>query len=210
LGSEEFDAGKLSITDFETLLLRLRVARLGPVLLLGFSCPHCGTVAEVSFKASDLIDAAQPRRPASVTEDPTRSGWFRIAGAGFRLPTARDQIEVAGHPHPNQRLAELCLDESARAPALRAKIERAMEAMAPLLSRDVTGSCPACAASLRLFLSIPEIVVRELRRATAGVLEEIDLIARTYHWPETVILSLPGERRRTYADLIRRTLPRAA
>jgi hypothetical protein len=210
LGGKGFDAGALPVTDFEALLLRQRVARLGPNLSLGFTCPQCRVIAEISFGAFDLIQAAQPRRPASVADDPARPGWFRLAEAGFRLPTARDQVEAAAHPHPERRLAELCLDEAARAPRLRAKIERATEAMAPLLSREIVGSCPACSAPVRAFLSVPGIVVRELKRIAAAVYDEIDLIARAYHWPESIILSLPSGRRRAYAELIRRAPPRAA
>jgi hypothetical protein len=210
LGGEGFDAGRLQVTDFEMLLLNLRVARLGSALLLGFACPQCRAACEISFAAPDLIEAARPRRPASVMDDSTRPGWFCIASAAFRLPTARDQLEVARYPHPERRLAEICLNEAARTLPLRAKVERIMEAMAPLLSREIAGSCPSCAATVRLFLSIPEIVVRELKRAAATVYEEIDLIARAYHWPEPVILSLPSRRRRAYADLLRRSLSRAA
>jgi hypothetical protein len=210
LGGEGFDAGTLPVTDFETLLLNLRVARFGPTLSLAFTCPRCRTVAEIAFRAADLIEAAQPRRPAAVTEDADCPGWYRLAEAGFRLPTARDQADAAAHPRPERRLAELCLDAPARAPRARARTERAMEAMAPLLSREIDGTCPGCEAPVRMFLSIPEIVVRELRRAAATVYEEIDLIARAYHWPEADILSLPAGRRRAYAELIRRSPPRAA
>jgi len=119
LGDEGFEAGALPVTDFETLLLNLRVARLGPAMSLGFTCARCRAVAEIAFMASDLIEATQPRRPASVSDDPARPGWFRVAEAGFRLPTARDQVEAAAHPHPERRLAELCLDDAARTPRLR-------------------------------------------------------------------------------------------
>jgi len=210
LGDEGFEAGALPVTDFETLLLNLRVARLGPAMSLGFTCARCRAVAEIAFMASDLIEATQPRRPASVSDDPARPGWFRVAEAGFRLPTARDQVEAAAHPHPERRLAELCLDDAARTPRLRGKVAHAMEAMAPLLSREIAGSCPTCEAPVRAFLSVPDIVVRELKRAAAAIYEEIDLIARAYHWPESVILSLPAGRTRAYADLIRRAPPRAA
>lgn len=210
LGGEGFDAGALLVTDFETLLLNLRVARLGPAMSLGFTCAHCRAVAEIAFKTSELIEATQPRRPPSVSDDPARPGWFRIAEAGFRLPTARDQVDAAAYPHPEHRLAELCLDDTARRARLRAKVERAMEAMAPLLSREIAGSCPTCDAPVRAFLCVPEIVVRELKRAAATIYEEIDLIARAYHWPELVILALPAGRTRAYAELIRRAPPRAA
>jgi hypothetical protein len=210
LGGDGFDAGALPVADFETLLLELRVARFGPTMSLAFTCPVCREVAEIAFKASDLIEDTAPRRPVAVAPDAASPGWFRVAGAGFRLPTARDQADAAAHPQPECRLAELCLDETGRRPRLRAKAERAMEAMAPLLSREITGSCPTCAAPVRSFLKVPEIVVRELRRAAAAVYEEIDLIARAYHWQQSVILRLPAARRRAYAELIRRAPPRAA
>ena len=209
LGGDDFDAGVLPITDFETLLLDLRVARFGPTMSLAFTCPRCRAVAEIVFRVADLIEAAEPRRPPSVTEDPACPGWYRLADAGFRLPTARDQADAIAHPQPERRLAEVCLDAAARAPRMRAKAERAMEAMAPLLSREIEGSCPGCDAAVHAYLSVPEIVVREFRRAAATVYEELDLIARAYHWPESVILSLPAGRRRAYAELIRRAPPRA-
>jgi hypothetical protein len=210
LGGDGFDAGALSVTDFETLLLHARAARLGPAMALAVSCPHCRTRAEIVFKIADLIEAAEPRRPRSVADDEARPGWFRIAGTGFRLPTARDQLDAAGHRRPERRLAELCLDAAARAPGLRGRIERAMEAMAPLLSREIEARCPACDGAVRALLSVPEIVVRELKRAAAAVYEEIDLIARAYHWPESVILGLPAARRRAYAELARRAPTQAA
>jgi hypothetical protein len=206
LYGETLDAPGLVITDFEYLLLQLRAFRFGQVMALSFVCPHCQGRAEVSFRLADYLAGARPRAVASVTPDPARQGWFSLDGAGFRLPTAGDQAAVAGTTPrlAETHLAELCLDETARARPHRARVERAMEAMAPSLSREVAGRCPACGSSVRATLGIANLVIGELKRAAAAVHDEVDLIARAYHWPEPLILSLPQPRRRAYAERIRR------
>jgi hypothetical protein len=152
----------------------------------------------------------RPRAVAGVAPDPERPGWFRLDGAGFRLPTAGDQAAVARMAQSTRHLAERCLDATARAPYRRARVERAMAAMAPEVSRPIAGECPACATSVRAPLHVARVVVGELRRAAATVHDEVDLIARAYHWPEATILALPQDRRRAYAERIRRAQAHAA
>jgi len=89
------DWAGLSVTDFEFLLLHLRALRLGEYLSLGFACPECGERVEVGFRIADYLRSVQPRTVPGVTRDPNRAGWFRLDGAGFRLPTAGDQVAVA-------------------------------------------------------------------------------------------------------------------
>jgi hypothetical protein len=198
------DASLLAITDFEHLLLRSRVARLGPGMTLGLACPHCRALAELGFDARDCLASARPRTVPGVVADPERPGWFRLSGAGFRLPTAGDQARIIGRARPEQALAMLCLDETARKRPWRTRVERAMEAMAPPLSRSIGASCPSCGIGVRASFSVAHLVIDELKRAAGNVHDEIDAIARAYHWPEALILSLPQARRRAYAERIRR------
>ena len=53
-------------------------------------------------------------------------------------------------------------------------------------------------------LHVTRVVVGELCRGAASVHDDVDLIARTYHWPEATILALPQARRRSYVERIRR------
>jgi hypothetical protein len=205
LYGEVLDPPGLVVTDFEYLLLHLRALRFGQAMVLGFVCPQCRALAEVSFRLADYFADARPRTAAGVTPHPSRQGWFSLDGAGFRLPTAGDQVAVAGAAPrlAETRLAELCLDETARARPHRARVERAMEAMAPSLSREVAGRCPACGSAVQAKLGVASLVIGELKRVAAAVHNEVDLIARAYHWPEPLILSLPQPRRRAYAERIR-------
>lgn len=198
----DIDASSLAVTDFEALLLLLREHWLGPVLRSDFDCPDCGERMEASFSVGDFLSGVQPRRPREVA-DAGRSGWLELQGAGFRLPTVGDQAEVEGRPDAAGLLAARCLEPPSPPRPLRARIERAMAAMAPEVSRPIAGRCQACGGTVRALFHAPSFVLAELRRAAAGVLEEVHLIASAYHWAEAVILALPSPRRRAYAERIR-------
>jgi len=210
LGGDATDWAGLIVTDFEFLLLSVRAARFGQQMDLGFRCPHCAALAEVHFRVADYLAGIKPRTAAGVTPDSARPGWFSLAGAGFRLPEARDLVAVAGTARPGLALARRCLDDTARRTPHRARVERAMAVMAPELSRPIAGRCPACGEAVQAGLAVARLVVAELARAAASVHDEVDLIARAYHWPETAILALPQERRRAYAERIRRAHAQAA
>jgi len=69
------------------------------------------------------------------------------------------------------------------------------------VSASVQAACPACGA--------PHVIdtdpYRALSLQSAGrLLQEIHILAATYHWGEAEILALPLERRRIYLDLIDR------
>ena len=204
------DWSGLTVTDFEVLLLHVRTARLGERLALGFACPHCRARVEIGFRIADYLHAVRPRTVPGVVPDDTRPGWFTLQGAGFRLPTAADQAEAARHADPACHLAAACLDKAARTRPMRGRVERAMAAMAPEVSRPIGGTCPDCAAAVLAPLHVTRLVFTELRRAAATVHDEVNLIARAYHWPEATILALPQGRRRAYAERIRATRAQAA
>jgi hypothetical protein len=208
------DAANLVVTDFEYLLLQLRAVHFGQVMTLGFICPHCRELAQVSFRISEYLGDVTPRAVSGVLPHSVLKGWFSLHGAGFRLPTAGDLAAVgrAGilPRFAEAALAERCIDETGRARPLRGRIERTMEAMAPELSRDIAGFCHACRSPVRAPLAVTPLVIGELKRAAGSVHDDVDLIAYAYHWPEAQILSLPQSRRRAYAERARRTRAQAA
>jgi hypothetical protein len=210
LSQGAIDTRQLVVTDFEWLLMQMRAERFGRKVALGFACPHCAARAEIEFRVEDCLEAATPQQVAGVEDDAERPGWRRLGAIRFRLPTAGDQVAVLRTARPTEKLAELCLDEAARRAPHRARAERAMAAMAPLVSRSLPGACPACKADVLVAFHVASVVVSEWRRAAATAHEEIDLIARAYHWSEAEILALPQPRRRAYAERIRSAGVRAA
>jgi hypothetical protein len=201
--SDGVDWADVTVTEFEAALLALRAQVFGEVLNIGFSCGRCDERVEVSFAVSDYLADIRPSRPADVTGAKDRPGWFVCQGALFRLPTVADQIAVAGRTDATRALAERCMDPPLPPARLRARVERAMAAMAPEVSRPLVGRCPACGAPASAQLYATHLVLAEFTRESAFLHEEVDLIARTYHWCESDILSLPRRRRQAYADRIR-------
>jgi hypothetical protein len=203
-------ARELAVADFEWLLLQARAARLGRTIDLGFACSHCRGRGEFAIDVAECLEAATPKPVPGVADDPGRPGWRRLGEASFRLPSVADQIAATASARPELRMAELCLDATARRAPHRARVERAMARLAPLISRVFPGLCPSCGAAVEIAFAVARVVMVEMRRAAAAAHDEIDLIARAYHWPEADILALPQPRRRAYAERIRSAGLRAA
>jgi hypothetical protein len=200
----------LTVTDFEAALLGLRQFLFGDTVACVFRCTsgRCAERIEPEFSIAAFLDAAMPRVPRGVERSPERAGWFRLASNGegevwFRLPTVEDQVKVLGQPQARTLLARRCIEAKTRNVRGLARVERAMEAMAPPVSRPVAGSCPECGEWLTMPLHVPRLVMEELRMSAAGVHGEIHAIAQTYHWDEATILAMPQTRRQAYAETIR-------
>ena len=208
--TSETSLAALCITDFEYLMLSLRRAWRGPRIVLGLDCDYCRESSECALDIDELLRDAVPKAATGVHPHPDRQGWFMLDGGAFRLPVVGDQIMVAERARPARALAELCLDDAARRKGLRARIERAMECMAPEISRVIRGLCPACERPIEADFPVAATVMAEIRQSLTSLYDDIDLIARVYHWPQAEILSLPHDRRRAYVGRIRRAVDQAA
>jgi hypothetical protein len=195
---------ELTVTDFEVALLRLRRFLFGDTVSCLFRCPAegCGERMEPEFSISDLLEDVQPALPKQVER--AAEGWFslRSGDVRFRLPTVGDQVHVVDEPRGYEELASRCIEGKSLNARAMARVESAMAAMAPRVSRVIEGTCPVCGAALKMMLYVPELVVNELRFAAAGVHEEIHAIAAAYHWDEGTILSMPRARRQAYVETI--------
>ena len=198
----------LTVTDFETALLGLRQFLFGDKVACVFRDPShaCGVRMELEFSISAFLDEARPRSPRGV-RPAADARWFLLPAedAGdvrFRLPTVEDQFLATRSADGASLLARRCIDAANTRDRRRA--ERAMEEMAPAVSRPLAGNCPECGESLTMMLHVPRLVMDQLEDQAAGIHAETDAIAATYHWDEASILALPQRRRRAYADTIRR------
>jgi hypothetical protein len=146
----------------------------------------------------------------------TMEGATRSSGEGatqetateirFRLPAVADQLAAAGFRNGDaaRELARRCL-RPADAPArLRRLAEAAMEALAPALSSELRGNCPECGRDVVVYFEPRRFCLRELRERALFIYEDIDVLARRYHWSERDILALPRARRANYAEFARR------
>lgn len=198
------NAQELCITDLESLLLRIRQAAIGDVILAEIDCraKGCGARVDISFRVSDYLESTRTHTPRGVERD--EAGWFRFEGgaARFRIPNGTDLAAAEQQRKPEAELMRRCMEPADLPAAVRRRIERAIESLAPLLSKRLTGTCPECGQGVEAWFDIEEYVVRELHQRAAGIYQDVHLLAFHYKWPEAQILALPYERRTEYVELL--------
>lgn len=211
------DWGQMCASDLDAFMLRLRQIRIGDVVRSDVECstPDCRQRVDISFAIGEYLNyyrpaglrSAERRWTLKAADD---SGWYSLspksgsASIQFRLPTPNDQLAVAGRSDAEAELARRCLRPVGVPAWLKRRAEIVMEALAPSLSNDLTGTCPTCAGRVAAYFDARGYCLRELRNRAAFLFEDIDLLARRYHWPEQDILSLPSARRAAYVELARR------
>jgi len=196
----------LTVTDFEMALLGLRRQLFGDRVGCVFRdvAHKCGVRMEIEFSIAEFIRDVRPATPRSVRQSGDDPQWFQIEGEvlRFRLPTVEDQLKVLDEPQGAELLRQRCVDAPKPGARALAKAERAMEVMAPLVSRPLAGVCPECGETVTMSLHVPRLLMEELELQSSGVHKEIDRIASAYHWDEASILAMPQGRRGAYAEAI--------
>jgi hypothetical protein len=145
-----------------------------------------------------------PSAKSPADDSAVSSGLGDSSGAVvFRLPTVADQLAVVGRPDAVDELARRCMRPGKVPVRLRRLVEVAMETMAPCLSGDLHGTCPECGAEVIVYFDARQFCLRELNDRAAFIYQDIDLLARRYHWTERDILNMPHVRRTNYAELAR-------
>jgi hypothetical protein len=186
----------LPAVDLAAAALLVRETWLGATIRTEALClsAECAEPIDVSFGIPAYLDHHRPRSFRGAVED--GSGWFALTGSEvrFRIPLIADL--VAGTFADCVRPADLSAAEARR-------VDRALEAVAPRLDGELTGSCPACGRSVQLRFEPISYVIEELRDASAGLFAQVHELAYAYHWSEASILALDRARRRGYVALIR-------
>jgi outer membrane murein-binding lipoprotein Lpp len=67
----------------------------------------------------------------------------------------------------------------------------------------LSGTCPACGGTVEVWFDALAFALRELRAQASELFDDVDAIARSYHWTEEAILALPRARRAAYASCAR-------
>jgi len=212
------DLATLPLCDLDVLLLRLRQLLLGDRIESDASCQaqRCGARMDISFSIESYLEHHRPltapwrsRRWVAVACEP---GWFRLTRRSdgrdlgqFRLPTARDLLEMQHDHGAVAQLGQRCIRPAGLSAKERQLVESAMGAIAPSLAADLRGTCPACGAAIVVAYEPRRYCIAELRQRARFVMEEVDLLAQRYHWSEGEILAMPNRRRVAYAELARQS-----
>jgi hypothetical protein len=138
----------------------------------------------------------------AATGAPSGAAWGKT-DITFRLPTSGDVLAVADDANAVNELARRCIRPGEISGGQRRRVESLMESIAPSLSQDLLGECPECGATVSVFFDPRRYCLREFRDLAAFVYQDIDILARRYHWSESDILALPRTRRLIYAEMAR-------
>jgi hypothetical protein len=203
---------ELPAADVGAIALTIRQAWLGERISADARCPSPGCLErmDIAFEIPAYIAHHLPRTYAGA--GPGEDGWFQLAAApgsfpapvSFRLPTIGDLRAALASADPERCLRERCVRPAAVPAAVARRVSRAMSALAPSLTGQVTMRCPACGAHDELQFDPVSYSLTELRAAAAGLYGEVHLLASAFHWTEDAILALPRGRRARYAEQIRR------
>lgn len=207
---EATDPAMLPLGERDRLLLELRAVTLGERMDLHAACPACGVALEVPVVLRDLplpppTEAGDAARLAiggrTVVLRPVDS---RDLAAAATVPTARDgrRILAARCTVPPEEAPRI--DPSALGDDEVEEIGRRLAGLDPAADIAFSLRCPDCGHEWEAGLDVPGIIRTELHRRAQALLDEVDAIARTYHWREADILALSPVRRRDYLARIGR------
>jgi hypothetical protein len=196
-------ARNLAVCDSDRLFAAIYLKYFGEQVEGVVSCRDCGESFEVSFSLRNLLANLEVAAKRNVV-GPDEDGIYTLSdGRRFRLPTASDQQSVlelqtdaaagalleqcmvAGDPMDNPQL-----------------VQKAMEAVGPVLDLDLDAVCPECGASESVRFDMQAHLLRVLAHEKRFLVREIHLIAVTYGWSYGEVLSLTREDRRAFVGLI--------
>lgn len=192
----------LPIGERDAAITTLRQAMFGDRLEISATCPHCEARLDVAMNAAALLAIEAPVAPelAEIVIGGTRFA-VRPADSG-------DLAAIGGIPDPDEARAELAqrclvpLEGAGPLSRLDARdvdvVGAAMAEVDPAGDPFVALHCAGCGLDWEAPLDIAGIFADEIESAADALLDEIDALARAYHWSETAILALSQERRSAY------------
>jgi hypothetical protein len=202
------NAAELTVGDRERLLLHLYAENFARKVKLHADCAQCGEQIDADVAIADLF-VAPDGGPRADYELSTDAGELR-----FRLPRGADQEAAGTLAHADiegacELLVQRCIVEALGefdAAALLDTLAERFAELDPQAETMVQLVCPSCGATSDIFLDASTLVFEQLA-PDRRLLDEVDSIARSYHWSEGEILALPTARRRAYLERIADGVP---
>jgi hypothetical protein len=202
----------LSIGQRDAGLIALRERLFGAQLTSLTDCPACGERLELSFNVLDIRTSSEAEPDATLSF--SRSGYE----LQLRLPNSLDLLVLTGCSSPAEmraKLFEQCVlrithqgriksaEHLKEMPAeiVELAIERIGEAD-PQADVEVNLTCPCCQHVWQTGFDIVSYLWTELHTWAAQLLREVHLLASTYGWRESDILSMSPWRRRCYLEML--------
>jgi len=196
----------LSIGQRDTLLLKTRQKTLGDGIEAHIECPDCHERLEFAMSCDALM--------ANTAHEEQKHRTIVCEGMEFhiRCPNSRDIAEAATSQHISevkQTLFARCITPigptnsqfQGVADSVKTALAAELIVLDPQAEILIDLSCPACEHTWQGLFDIVAFFWAEIHVKAGRLLQEIDVLARTYGWAEAEILHMTNTRRALYRDM---------
>jgi len=220
-------ARSLLVGDRQYLLLKLREATFGDIVLSTVNCPwsDCKQKVDIDFSLENVpIKTSTDKGPIYTAELSPEAAYVDEQGdqhrkVRFRLPNGGDQEALSSLIVTNEALAqtkllERCIKKvgpfdvsgidivSRLSPNARMEIEKRMHTVAPKVELTFDADCPECQRQFSLPFAFQDFFVGELSISQELLYREVHYLASHYHWSEREIMQMTRNKRRKYIEVL--------
>ena len=201
--SPELRAADLVASDRDRLLAAVYERAFGDRIESTLVCAHCELPFDLDFSLRRVIQAVDERTSGERWRVRGDGLFESSSGTKFRLPTGRDELELAAiAPEAvGSMLLKRCAEASEWSEDQTA-FEELLERVAPLLDFELVASCAECKHVHTIQFDIQTYVLGAIIAERRRLLAEINRLARAYSWSLEEILSLRRSDRRQFVELI--------
>jgi len=218
-------ARQLLVADRQYLLLKLRQCTFGDMVRANLFCPwaDCGRKVSMEFRIDDVpVEEAGERAPfytLTLSHDVGEERDTSPREVSFRLPNGADQEAVLPLLATNeaealsvllartiQRMGSLAAPNPEQVASLssaaRAEIEAEMERVAPKVELNIETACPECGRAFLVPFDLERFFFGEMRTDLDFLYRQVHYLAYHYHWSEPEIMTMAGNKRHKYIELL--------
>lgn len=196
---------QLCVEDRDYLMLQLTQVYSGKTTWLQITCSSCSERADIpiDWKELPVKNAGRyfPQKRCRVSgvrlKLKVADGFLQEALAKCSSPRQSVHIalkhcvvDVEG-VHRDRYIAKITGD-------IMADIEKELESMKPVVTKEVTLQCPYCSSVETIQLDF----LGEMLKQAETIISEVHTIAMHYNWSEAEILAMPKSRRERYLTMI--------
>lgn len=210
---------RLTVGDRDRLLFGLCAHTFSPQMDLVARCPfeECGELSELTV-ALDALIGNTPATPAAEHFETRITLYDAAFTLRFRLPTGQDQEQACSllrtlePARVEEELIRACVlelkdgngervDTENKIAAIRPHLEAAWAGLDPAADCFAQVECPACTRQYSAVVDALSLFMTGLENR-GNIFQQVDRLARAYHWSERELLALSFQRRQRYLELV--------
>ncbi|MCS6287656.1 MAG: hypothetical protein H8K10_01600 [Nitrospira sp.] len=194
-----------SVGARDARLLALRRDTFGDRIESYAECPDCHNGLEFDLSCEELLASAVNSGP----------GWRVVEQGGrsweLRGPTSRDLVAAAAATDlaaARRLILSRCVrgagrpvDEAGWTDEVQQVLTVGLNEVDPLAEILIDLSCQVCGRQWQSLFDVVGFLWHEIQTRSRRLLQEVDLLARTYGWTEREILRLGEQRRSLYVGM---------